>query len=578
MPHSRMSPGEHEELHRQVEELVSKGHVHESISPCVVPAILTPKKDGSWRMCVDSRAINKIIVRYMFLILHLDDLLDQISGATIFTKLDLKSGYYQIRLRPGDEWKTAFKTRKGLYECAYFNEHVSHVTLLRKDSFYAAMKKCVFMTPKVLFLGYVVFGEGIQVDEFKVAAVQEWPTPTTITEVRSFHGLASFYSLFIPNFSSIMAPLTDCMKGKSFVWTEEAESAFQVVKEKLTTAPILVLHDFSKVFELHTDTSKVAIGGVLSQGGRLVAYFSEKLTEPKSRYTTYNLEFYVVIQAVKHWRHYLFHKEFVLFTDHDSLRHIRTQDKVSHKHGRWLAFLEKFTFVVKHKTSVSNRAADALSRRSNLLISMQVDVPGLDVIHAHNALAINRSTGFSPFQVVYSAQPRGPLDLMSLPVSGSVPKKVQDFVEGLHEVHKAVRDNLVRANSKYKQDADQKRRQVDFEVGDFVWAILTKDRFPVGEYNKLSAKKIGPLEIVEKINSNAYRLKLPSHIRCSDVFNVKHLLPYHGDSFDDDLVVNSRANFFYLGENDAGLSIEERAILFLEAQDRVKKGPLFKRS
>ncbi|GJV80391.1 hypothetical protein Tco_1516261 [Tanacetum coccineum] len=129
-----------------------------------------------------------------------------------------------------------------------------------------------------------------------------------------------------------------------------------------------------------------------------------------------------------------------------------------------------------------------------------------------------------------------------------------------------------------KADADQKRRQVDFEVGDFVWAILTKDRFPVGEYNKLSAKKIGPLEIVEKINSNAYRLKLPSHIRCSDVFNVKHLLPYHGDSSDDDPVVNSRANFVYPGENDAGPSIEERAILFLEAQDRVKKGPIFKRS
>ncbi|GJR26703.1 putative nucleotidyltransferase, ribonuclease H [Tanacetum coccineum] len=637
-----MSPREHEELRRQVEELVSKGHIHESMSPCVVPALLTPKKDGSWCMCVDSQAINKITMRYRFPIPCLDDLLDQISGATIFRKLDLKSGYYQIRLRPGDEWKTTFKTRKGLYEwlvmpfslsnapstfmrvmnqllrpfmrkfvvvyfddiliySASFSEHVTHVrrvlTLLRKDSFYAATKKCVFMTPKVLFLGR-----------------------------------------FISNFSSIMALLMDCMKGKSFVWTKEAESAFQVVKEKLTTTPILVLPDFSKVFKLHTDALKVAIGGVLSQGGRPVAYFSKKLTEPKSRYTTYDLEFYVVVQA----------------------------------HGRWLAFLEKFTFVVKHKTGVSNRVADALSRRSNLLVSMQVDVPGLDVIReqltldpyfsnvlqgvqsgqkpdynihdgfvfignqlcipntslrlkiikelhdeghvgrdrtlqlvqasyfwptmrkevdhyvkrcrichvskgtatnaglymplpvpvqpyqhgfcvgvtsyskgclvgdhvkawdqklcqakvAHNH-DVNRSTGFSPFQVVYSAQPRGPLDLMSLPVSGSVPKKVQDFVEGLREVHKVVCDKLVRANSKYKQDADQKRRQ-------------------------LSAKKIGPLEIVEKINSNAYRLKLPSHIRCSGVFNVKHLLPYHGDSSAGDLVVNSRANFVYPGGNDAG--------------------------
>ncbi|KAJ9558461.1 hypothetical protein OSB04_013075 [Centaurea solstitialis] len=161
--------------------------------------------------------------------------------------------------------------------------------------------------------------------------------------------------------------------------------------------------------------------------------------------------------------------------------------------------------------------------------------------------AVNRSTGFSPFQVVYSAQPRGPLDLMSLPIAGSVPKKVEDFVAGLHEVHNVVHDNLVRANAKYKQFADQTRRQVDFEVGDFVWAVLTKDRFSVGEYNKLPAKKIGPVEIVEKINPNAYRLKLPSHIRCADVFNVKHLLPYHGDSSDDEVARNSRSNFVHPG-------------------------------
>ncbi|GJV75828.1 putative reverse transcriptase domain-containing protein [Tanacetum coccineum] len=145
--------------------------------------------------------------------------------------------------------------------------------------------------------------------------------------------------------------------------------------------------------------------------------------------------------------------------------------------------------------------------------------------------------------------------------------RFEDELEMGDEVHRAVHDNLVRGNSKYKQDADQ----VDFEVGDFMWAVLTKDHFLVGEYNKLSTKKIGSLEIIEKIDSDAYCLKLPSHIRCSDVFNVKHLLPYHNDSSDDDLVVKSRANFVYPRGNDAGPSVEEHAILFIEAQDRVKK-------
>ena len=148
--------------------------------------------------------------------------------------------------------------------------------------------------------------------------------------------------------------------------------------------------------------------------------------------------------------------------------------------------------------------------------------------------SVNRSTGFSPFVITYGYNPRAPLDLSPIPDLKRVNVKAEDLIAQIQEIHTATAKHLQETSAKYKQTADKKCRVVEFEIGDFVWAILTKDRFPMGEYNKLAARKIGPLEILEKINPNAYQLKLPSHMRTSDIFNVKHLVPYRGENSNPD--------------------------------------------
>ena len=232
-------------------------------------------------MCVDCRAINNITIRYRHPIPRLDDMLDELSGAIIFTKIDLRSGYHQIRMREGDEWKTAFKTKFGLYEwlvmpfgltnapstfmrlmnhvlrtfigkfvVVYFDdiliynksldEHVEHIKcvlgVLRKECLYANLAKCTFCTDKVVFLGFVVSAHDVEVDEEKIKAVREWKPPQNVSQGRSFLGLAGFYRRFVKDFSSIAAPINELTKDISFQWGEAQEKAFEELKKKLTSA------------------------------------------------------------------------------------------------------------------------------------------------------------------------------------------------------------------------------------------------------------------------------------------------------------------------------------------------------
>lgn len=234
------------------------------------------------------------------------------------------------------------------------------------------------MVQKLVFLGFVISADGIQVDEKKVKAIREWPTPTTVGEVRSFHGLATFYRRFIKDFSSIAAPLTNCLRKGNFKWDEAANVSFHELKSKLTSAPVLALPDFNKVFEVECDASGVGIGAVLSQEKKHVAFYSEKLSSAWAKWSTYEQELYAVVRALQVWNHYLMPRDFVIYSDHEALKYFQSHKHMNKMHARRSSFLEKLSFVIKHKSGISNRVADALSRRRSLLITLHGELIGFE--------------------------------------------------------------------------------------------------------------------------------------------------------------------------------------------------------
>jgi hypothetical protein len=345
----RVSGPELVELKKQIDALLEKGYIRPSTSPWAVPVLFVEKKDGTKRMCIDYRALNEVTVKNKYTLLRIEDLFDQLRGTSMFSKIDLRSGYHQLRIRSLDILKTTFITKYGLYEFmvmsfgltnapAYFmylmnnvfmdyldkfivvfiddilvysqneQEHVEHLRKvlqrLRDCQLYAKLSKCKFWISEVLFLGHIINRDGLAVDPKKVEVILDWKAPKDVRGIKSFIGMAGYYRRFIEGFSKISRLMTALLAKKvEFKWTPASQESFEMLKQKLTTSPVLVLPDVHKPFSVYCDASYTGLGCVLMQEGKVVAYSSRQLKVHEKNYPTHDLELAAVVHALKTLRH-----------------------------------------------------------------------------------------------------------------------------------------------------------------------------------------------------------------------------------------------------------------------------------
>ncbi|GBG88984.1 hypothetical protein CBR_g48594 [Chara braunii] len=404
---------EQQKLRRQLETLTSKGWIRPSTSEFGASVLLVPKGSGEFRMCIDNRGLNKITRKSTEPLPRIDDLLDMVQGCTIFSKVDLKSRYHQIEMAEEGVHKTAFKTRYGTYEylvmpfglcnapgtfqtemhrifrpyldkfmVVYLDdilvftktirehaEQLALVLLSLRDSHYKINReKSSFGVPSVIYLGHVISGDGLAPEAAKIAAIQDWPQPQTVRDVRSFLGLASYYRKFVRNFSAVAAPLTNLTKKDTpFLWSLHCQLTFARLNQALTRAPVLKLPDPTLPFVLTTDASQYGIGAVLQQddgnGLRPVEFMSKKIKTQKLQDSTYEKELNALVSALKYWKHFLMGWHFKIFSAHSTLQWLKSQGELNDKLARYIQFIDLFDFELKHKKGCYNKVADALSRR-----------------------------------------------------------------------------------------------------------------------------------------------------------------------------------------------------------------------
>ena len=406
-PMYRLSPAEKLEVERQVTDYIKKGFVERSKSSHASPVIFVAKKDGTLRMCVDYRALNSKTVRNRYPLPRMDDLIDQVQGSTVFSSLDLQSGYHQIRITEEDVPKTAFRTHIGLYQFKVLSfglcnapatfqatmneifapyigkfmlvylddilvfsktqeEHREHLQLvaelLRKHKLYAKLSKCVFEQSELHFLGFVISGDYVKMDPRKTAVVRDWQVPKDVHMLRSFLGMANYFRRFVKGYSNLVRPLNFLLrKTAEWKWTDVCQRAFDKAKETLVTVPVLAQPDFSLPFEVVADACGFGIGAVLLQEGRPIAFESRGMTSAECNYHIGEQELLGVVHAMRTWRRYLEGaKEVTVVTDHNPITYLQTQPVLSRRQARWSEYLQTFKFKWLYRPGRCN-VADPLS-------------------------------------------------------------------------------------------------------------------------------------------------------------------------------------------------------------------------
>ena len=410
-----LSLPEQAELDKFIAENLEKGYIQPSKSPLSAGFFFVKKKEGTLRPVQDYRKLNEITIKNSYPLPLISDIVDKLAKAKIYSKLDIRWGYNNVRIKEGDEWKAAFVTPRGLYEptVMFFGLTNSPATFqgmmddifkdlilegkvliylddililgdslkehrelvrevlrrLRKHDLFAKPEKCEFEVTRTEYLGLIISPGRIEMDPAKVKAIREWPTPKNASDIRRFRGFANFYRRFIQDFGRICKPL-DRLTGKvPFVWGDEEQTAFDMLKARFTSSPMLSMWDHYKPHRIETDASGYAVGSVLMQKEddglwHPVAYLSEGMTETERNYEIWDREMLAIIRSLESWRDYLEGAPdmFEIWSDHKNLEYWRTTRDLTRRQARWALYLSRFDFVIRHKPGKTNLAADALSR------------------------------------------------------------------------------------------------------------------------------------------------------------------------------------------------------------------------